>query len=360
MTGQSLDDIPKHFINEAKIRNSFTRSNKMNFHKIYPQLLFLLLYQLSGSSQDSLINDIINNKIPQNLQLSHIEIKDQYIDFTHIKDPGYNQKIEFGKALGRSFDSVAAHYNYPLNLKLPYYLNDLSFHFSAIDWKAPHKIQYSYFLEGSDKNWSEPNQIGKAEYRKLPPGEYILKIKAIGEEQEWSKAFIYPFHILPPWWQTWWAYFSYMLVILGVLTGISFWWRERNREVLEMRHLLEAHKGMAFSNTNYRKPQPGSDSFLNLVHHTLESHLSDENFGIAELCEKLNISRTQLHRKLKKLSGLSTSHYIRSMRLDIAKNLLETTDLNVSEVAFSVGFSSATYFSKAFKEEFGSSPSELR
>jgi AraC-like DNA-binding protein len=86
----------------------------------------------------------------------------------------------------------------------------------------------------------------------------------------------------------------------------------------------------------------------------------DEIFviGIAELCELLNISRAQFHRKLKKLTGLSHSHYIRSLRLEIAKELLVTTNLNISEVAFKVGFSSATYFSKVFKSQYGHAPSD--
>ena len=57
------------------------------------------------------------------------------------------------------------------------------------------------------------------------------------------------------------------------------------------------------------------------MHQTLEAHLSDENFGIAELCKILKTSRAQLHQKLKKLTGQSTSHYIRSLRLDIARGL---------------------------------------
>lgn len=128
-----------------------------------------------------------------------------------------------------------------------------------------------------------------------------------------------------------------------------------------MRRLLEAYQQNASSSSfSIAEQDDVGDSFLRLVNHTLETHLSDENFGIAELCELLNISRTQLHRKLKKLTGLSTSHYIRSLRLKTARELFADPSLNVSEVAFAVGFSSAAYFSKVFKEQFGISPSEAR
>ena len=60
------------------------------------------------------------------------------------------------------------------------------------------------------------------------------------------------------------------------------------------------------------------------------------------------------------MTGLSASHYIRSLRLNVAKKLLEETELNVSEVAYKVGFSSPSYFSQMFKEKFGFAPREGR
>ena len=331
----------------------------MPFQKIFLVFLFLFFLYLSNRAQDSLGSQIQSN-IPQTLQLSHIEIQEEFIDFHKLSDPTYRQKFAFGERLSKSYDSIVAHYNYPLNLDLPHYLNTLTFHFSAIDWKSPHKIKYSCLLDGLDQDWSEPKRQTNVDYRNLRDGNYVLKIKAIGEAQIWSEPFVYTFNIRRPWWKSGWAYLIYVLILGAVGVGIYQWWSSRKREVEEMQQLLAAHKAMAFSTASSRMPPPNSDGFLNLVHQTLETHLSDENFGIAELCEILNISRAQLHRKLKKTTGRSTSHYIRSLRLDIAKDMLEKADLNVSEVAFSVGFSSANYFSRAFKAEFGYAPRELK
>ncbi|MBV6442571.1 MAG: HTH-type transcriptional regulator CdhR [Saprospiraceae bacterium] len=74
----------------------------------------------------------------------------------------------------------------------------------------------------------------------------------------------------------------------------------------------------------------------------------------------MNMSRSNLFRKLKALTGRSATDFIRTLRLEKAKELLETTDLNVTEVCFKVGFGSPNYFSRAFQEQFGISPSELR
>lgn len=332
----------------------------MLLQKTYSAFLFLFFCQLFCYAQDSLLNKDTKQHIPQTLQLSHIEIQEQFIDFKKLKDPSYRQQLEFGKALSESFDTVVAHFNYPLNLNLPHYLNDLTFYFSAIDWEAPHKIKYSYFLEGFDEGWSEPKKRASVNYLNLKHGEYTLKIKAIGEAQIWSAPFMYSFDIQRPWWRTWWIYTLEMLIILAALYSLFHFWKERKGQEAEIQRLLKAYKLTELPKAFELKKAPEESNFLNLVQTTLETHLSDENFGIAELCELLNISRAQLHRKLKKLTGLSTSHYIRSLRLEIAKNILETSDLNVSEVAFKVGFSSPTYFSKVFKVQFGYPPRELR
>ena len=134
----------------------------------------------------------------------------------------------------------------------------------------------------------------------------------------------------------------------------------QNRRRQNIQEILKEYKILSLETTHLQNLSAKEDRFVRLINQTLETHLSDENFGIAELCNILNISRAQLHRKLKKLTGLSTSHYIRSLRLHFAKELLNKSELNISEIAFNVGFSSATYFSKAFKAEFGFSPSDLR
>ena len=112
------------------------------------------------------------------------------------------------------FNGVARFYNYPLNLKLPYNRNHLTFHFAAIDWSAPHRIKYSYKMEGLDEKWSPLTAEAMAEYRNMSHGRYTFKVRAIGAAQKWSEPFEYTFRILPPLWLTWWAYVIYGLILL--------------------------------------------------------------------------------------------------------------------------------------------------
>ena len=71
------------------------------------------------------------------------------------------------------------------------------------------------------------------------------------------------------------------------------------------------------------------------------------------------MSRSQLYRKMKALIDQSPSQFIRSYRLDKAKNLLETTDLTISEVAWQTGFKDLAHFSKSFQEKYGGPPSTI-
>jgi signal transduction histidine kinase/DNA-binding response OmpR family regulator len=102
------------------------------------------------------------------------------------------------------------------------------------------------------------------------------------------------------------------------------------------------------------------DIFLQKVRDAIEAEIDNAAFSIPDLCETLLLSNMQLYRKLKALTGQTPILFIRSYRLQKARHLLQTTDLNISEIAYDVGFTDPSYFSRAFKKEFGHSPSDFR
>lgn len=135
----------------------------------------------------------------------------------------------------------------------------------------------------------------------------------------------------------------------------------RLRKLIELRRRLQEYYGTIPRPTPSAKPETAlDDSFILEVQNILEAHLGDENFGVPELCKALGVSRTQLYRKFSALTGKSVGRYFRSLRLHKARNLLQTTNLNISEIAFETGFKDPAYFTRTFKEEFGKNPSETR
>lgn len=100
------------------------------------------------------------------------------------------------------------------------------------------------------------------------------------------------------------------------------------------------------------------DQFIRNLNNLLEDHLNEEDYDIQRICEDLHISRSQLHKKLKALTGMSSSHYVRNYKLLAAEPLLLNSELNISEVAYNVGFKNPKYFTRLFKEKNGLAPSD--
>jgi signal transduction histidine kinase/ligand-binding sensor domain-containing protein/CheY-like chemotaxis protein/AraC-like DNA-binding protein len=100
------------------------------------------------------------------------------------------------------------------------------------------------------------------------------------------------------------------------------------------------------------------EEFLEKVQDIIDNKLMQPDFSAVDFSKELSLSRMQLHRKLKALTGLSTTEFIRSQRLKSAVKLLETTSLTVSEIAYTVGFNTPSYFTKCFKEAYKATPAD--
>jgi signal transduction histidine kinase/DNA-binding response OmpR family regulator len=100
-------------------------------------------------------------------------------------------------------------------------------------------------------------------------------------------------------------------------------------------------------------------NLLNKIITIVHDKMIQSDFGPVQLALQLHVSESQLYRKLKATSGKSTAVFIRSIRLQKGKELIQTTDKTISEAAYDVGFNDPSYFSRAFKEEFGHSPSSI-
>ena len=126
----------------------------------------------------------------------------------------------------------------------------------------------------------------------------------------------------------------------------------------EVQQRLQSH----FSKTeniihSLNQNNPRDAAFLAKVNELILKNLDNPQFDANHLAEAMNMSRTQLFRRLKPVIKKSTAAYIRIIRLKKAKELLETTDLRVGEVAFKTGFETASHFSKVFNSQYGFNPS---
>lgn len=106
-------------------------------------------------------------------------------------------------------------------------------------------------------------------------------------------------------------------------------------------------------------PELPENEFLTSLNEIVEKNISNEQFGVSELAEQMNMSRSNLLRKVKKETNLSVTQLISKVRLSRAMELLKKGSLNVSEVSHEVGFNSTSYFIKCFREYYGYPPGEV-
>lgn len=130
----------------------------------------------------------------------------------------------------------------------------------------------------------------------------------------------------------------------------------RQRQLLK--HLYqgtkETEKEISESHLEDRDKQ-----FLKQLQAIIQKNLSDSEFGVEDMGQQIGLSRVQLYRKVKAMTGSSVVDLLRKARLAKARRLLETRSMSVSEVAYEVGFSAPSYFTKCFKEEYGMLPGDV-
>ena len=106
-------------------------------------------------------------------------------------------------------------------------------------------------------------------------------------------------------------------------------------------------------------PFESSDElFMKRVMSIINNNISNSEFNVTQLVDEVGMSRTQLHRKFKELTGFSASRFVQNIRMQQAMKLLKEKRVNVSQIAYSVGFASQTHFSTTFKQYYGVSPTE--
>ncbi|MCP5045826.1 MAG: response regulator transcription factor, partial [bacterium] len=135
----------------------------------------------------------------------------------------------------------------------------------------------------------------------------------------------------------------------------------RIRNLIHIRSQLQININRDMNPQSLTTPISKMDrEFLRELHEVVNKNLSDEDFCVAELSKKLYMSRATIYRKVQALTGSTPNEFIKSYRLKRGAELLKQNHGTILEVAFEVGFSSSSYFTRCFREKFHRSPSEYK
>jgi len=224
---------------------------------------------------------------------------------------------------------------------LPYDQSVFTFEFAALDYTNPEKNKYAYIMEGVDPDWVYTDASRRfATYTQLDPGEYTFRVKGSNNDGIWNETGTsIKIIISPPWWQSKWAYFFYILVIASVV--ISIWRFQINR--LRMKHQLEIEhlhaeklqevdqiKSRFFANISHEFRTP-----LTLIQGPIKQMLSDEFKG-----------------NIKEQYRMILSYSDRLLKL--INQILDLSKLESGRMALKVRYTNVTRFLKGIIQSFAS------
>ncbi|MCR9227950.1 MAG: response regulator [Flavobacteriaceae bacterium] len=132
----------------------------------------------------------------------------------------------------------------------------------------------------------------------------------------------------------------------------------RVEKLLENRSRLQEHYSKTFKVDPGLVPTKTEQEFLQRLQRVLDKHITSTEFTSEKFAKLMLMSRSQLHKKLHAVTGMSTTEFVRTQRINLAKELLCHSDATISEIAYQVGFNTPSYFNKVFKEIVGCTPNE--
>lgn len=165
-----------------------------------------------------------------------------------------------------------------------------------------------------------------------------------------------------------------LCVLLAVTVVLALWWAHRRMKqqerALRQYFAQRQHDNQSSATDTAEDSAPltataaspnGADTeLMNRLDAAIEKALSDSTLTVEALAGEMCMSRSQLNRRVKAITGVTTQHYVLRLRLEKGRQLLQSTQLSVSEIGYQCGFDDATSFSRAFKRTFGLSPTQCR
>jgi ligand-binding sensor domain-containing protein/AraC-like DNA-binding protein len=270
------------------------------------------------------------------------------------------------------------------------------FQFALLSPAAPRQYRYEYRLEGFDKGWTRLSRgRHEAAYTSLPPGSYRFHVRAVPRSGDAVQELAWDVRVKPYFYKTWWFTLLSAVLLAALAYGILAWRTrsllkrqellqktvdERTREISEQKKLVEQkaeeldrqnkvllHQneelaGRRLLSASAQESQQ-EDPFAAKVIETVRALYKDPELDVPAFCTAMGMSKTLLNKRIQETFGQAVGQFIRTYRLSVAREMIlnnrESKNLNISEIAYEVGFNDPKYFSRCFAKEFGTPPSSL-
>ena len=237
--------------------------------------------------------------------------------------------------------------------------NSLTLSFSTMDYARADGLHYEYRI-GTDSIWQRlPMGVNVLTLSHLAPDTYPITVRAVTGSTV-SEELTFTVVVHPAWYASIYAKIVYCL--LALLMMVRYLRRRRRAEQQRLRvqeHIHAAQMREAVEEL-VEKPtlQAPDERLLERVMKVVNAHITDSDLSVEQIANEVGLSRSHLHRKMKDLTGESTSDFVRNVRLKRAAYLLEGGKHSIAEVMYACGFDSPPGFSTRFKNFYGVSPTE--
>ena len=274
-------------------------------------------------------------------------------------------------------------------------------HFAALDYADNYLMKYAYRLDDEDDGWNYIGNTPHISFSNLSPGEHVLVVKSTNCDGVWAENETrLTIYVQPMWWERLWVQLLGLLFVVGLATAAVLTYLRHRRHTKEREQRLEnitrqyrelqesvvevspqpsdisSQPSDISSQTSDISPQTSDishhyhleepkivnedDEMMDRLMQFIESRISDDELKIEEMAEAVGMSRSVFFVKIKSLVGMAPIDFLRHLRMERAKQLVELSTMNVSQIAYAVGFTDPKYFTRCFKKEMGCTPTELR
>ncbi|MBR6211446.1 MAG: helix-turn-helix domain-containing protein [Bacteroidales bacterium] len=322
-----------------------------------------------------------------------------HVDGLTLLDPAHTSGPQFVSNLHFSRISVGDDVMYASDgsrLKLHERDRSIAFEFSDLAFVPGSATRYASLLEGQDEEWVDvPAGQNALHFTSMQHGRHTLRVRSFDASGQPTGECSIPIRVIPYFYHSW---LFYILMACLIAASVFAWqdWRmrslvrqreelrvtveERTREIREQKRLLEEkaeeldrqnkvltrqNEELAgrriLSSQDARPAETRDGKFVAKAVATIREMYRDPDLDVTAFCTAMGMSKTLLNNRLQETLGQSIGQFIRTYRLSIAREILlnnrETRSMNISEIAYEVGFNDPKYFTRCFTKEYGTSPS---
>lgn len=238
--------------------------------------------------------------------------------------------------------------------------------FSALDYTDNRNIRYAYMLDGDPddehQQWLYTRDgTNSVTFNGFPAGSHTLYVRSTNSDGVWmDNTRALHIYAQPTFMESWWGQLIMLLLISGAIAYAIYYYMRRKKVEMQEEATEQAEAGKV--RFLLQKPEIIDEDKETMDHilKYIEEHLDNSDLKVEDLARSLNVGRSALYARIKRIADMTPNDFIRHVRMQRAEDLVAQSHLPVSQIAYKVGFSDPKYFGKCFKKHTGMSPSEFR